>query len=216
MPRGIVRQRAAKNRIAGKSMAVRYGLTDLQSPYQFAPGSYTFTSPKGGRWKFVLWGPGGNSGGGVDGGGSGAYVEITKTVLTGQTVALVVSSAGAATTATFLDGAVASAGAGSGITGGTASGGDVNLNGSNGGASGGSNAGTAGTGTGGGAAGAGGAGLPGGAGAPANLPFRGGAGGTGAGIPAVVSGKSPGGGAGDSGAATAGGDGLIIAYLVRE
>lgn len=204
--------------IARRPIATASGARSTQtaatSPQQFPPGSYTFTPTVSGWWKFVAWG-GGEGGSGVTGGGSGGYCEITKFLTTGQTVAVVVgkgfdaSSSATSSTATFPDGTVATAGAASGATGGTASGGDVNLNGSAGGNGG---AGAAGLGTGGGAAGTG---SGGGAGAPANLPFRGGDGAS----TTVRQARSPGAGAainpgGDN--RNNGGDGLIIAFLARS
>lgn len=195
-----------------------------QTPYQFPPGSYTFKVPKSGYWKFVLWGPGAIGSNGDDGGGSGAYCEITKPLASGQSVALVVgsgskvgiSNSSGASTATFPDGNLTSAGTTVSSLGGTgvaavASGGDVNLNGSLGGqGTGGTNTGAVGSGTGGGAGGVA-AGANGGGGAPANLPFRGGAGGS----AGSTNGRSPGGGA-SSVTGMSSGDGQIIAFLVRE
>lgn len=214
MPRGIARRDiAGRASIARKPIASVYAAQSTQtaaaSPQQFPPGSYTFTPTVSGWWKFVLWGAGGGYSGAA-GGGSGSYCEITKFLTTGQTVALVVGvggyeSATAPTnsTATFPDGTVATAGAGTNAgAAGTATGGDVNLSGSA--------SGVAGLGTGGGAAGTGAAG---GAGAPANLPFRGGAGGNDGGIKPA---KGPGAGGAGSASAAAGGDGLIIAFLARS
>lgn len=224
MTRNVGQQRIARHRIGGRQIASRYGLTNLQSPYQYAPGSYTFTAPVTGYWRFVLWGSGGVATTGGQGGASGSYVELTRFLRAQQTVSLVVrdSASTSATTATFLDGTVASAGSANTTTAGTASItgraelGDVTLSGSLGGASGGANAGAAGLGTGGGAGGAGGSGDPGGAGAPANLPFTGGAGGAG-GVTAIAThGRSPGGGGGASVSGSSGGDGLALALLVRE
>ena len=132
--------------------------------------SVTFTATVAGWYRFYLGGGGGAGGAtGTDGsggtptaagGGSGAFVYKRKRLAAGETVALVVGGGGigsvigsnsmagkdgAATTATFGDGTVLSAGAGSGgpanftsVTstggaGGTASGGDLNVNGAAGG-----------------------------------------------------------------------------------
>jgi hypothetical protein len=171
--------------------------------YMFPAGSYTFRPPVAGKWKFVLWGPGGASGGSP--GASGAYCEYTRLLTPADAVSLVVSRAKApgagaadATTATFAGGKVVSAGGATDGTAGVASGGDVNLNGSA--------SGVAGLGTGGGAADSGG-------GAPANLPYRGGAGGSAASAIAAVPGY-PGAGAGNNGTIR-GSDGLVLVVLDR-
>lgn len=168
------------------------------TPYtaNFPPGSYTFVTPAPGLYKFALWGAGSGSGGAAA--SSAAYCEISRWLAYGDRVALVSGAhalgAGNASTVTFVDGKVVTAGGGNGGTPGVASGGDVNLDGSA--------AGVAGLGTGGGAAGQGG-------GAPAVLPYRGGVGGTGA----VV---ATGAGVGTVGGATyPGGPGLIIVTRVR-
>lgn len=165
--------------------------------FQYTPGSYTFTAPQAGWWKFVLWGAGDSNGNAT----SGAYSEYTVFLGVNQNVALVVATANTLasaldTTATFPSGKVVTAG-GAGASPGAASGGDVNLAGSASGA--------AGSGTGGGAAGSGN-----GAGAPANLPYRGGAGSGGSG-----QGHTPGGGAQTAGGFT-GGDGMAIVSFVRS
>lgn len=212
--RSIAGQPGIARRPIATAAGARSTQTAATSPQQFPPGSYTFTPAVSGWWKFVLWG-GGEGGGAVTGSGSGAYSEITKFLTASQTVAVVVgkgyddSSSATSSTATFPDGTVVTAGAASGATGGTASGGDVNLNGSAGGNGG---AGSAGLGTGGGAAGTG---SGGGAGAPANLPFRGGAGAS----TTIKQGRSPGGGGsinpgGDN--RNNGGDGSVIAFLARS
>jgi len=215
MPRSIASQRVGRRRVAGKSIAARHGLTNLQSPHQFPPGSYTFVVPKSGYWKFVIWGPGATFGaGGTDGGGSGGYCEITRALLSGQSASITVARSGSNSIVTLPDGTVVTAATGTLAGGGAATGGDVNLSGSAGGAAGGNNAGAAGLGTGGGAGGLGGGGGPGGAGAPANLPFRGGFGGS-VGV-SNGSGITPGGGASDGTVSARGGDGQVIAYLVRD
>jgi len=189
--------------MSGKREAAR-GYT-----YQFRVGSHTFTPPVNGRWKLVLWGPGADSG--ANPGGSGGYCEVTRPLTRRTPVSLVVGSPGTDTTATFSNQTVVTASAASGINGGAATGGDVNLAGSAGGAAGASGA--NGAGTGGGTGGTGnGATDGGGAGAPGVLPFMGGHGGSGSGR---ASGGFPGGGASDVGGSFPGGDGLIIAYLVN-
>ena len=176
-----------------------------QEPFTFPPGTWTFTPPKAGYWKFVQWGVGGSVS--TVGNASGAYTEYTRFLTSAQSVALVVGIyAGVGTvdtTATFPDGYVVTAGKATGATPGTASGGDVNLNGSAGTAGSTSATGANGSGTGGGAGAANSGTNDGGAGAPANLPYRGGAGGA-----------SPGGGA--SQASQAVGNGLILAVFVKS
>ena len=227
MPKGIARQNiAGRASIARKPIASAFAAQSEQvaaaSPQMFTPGSYTFTPTVSGWWKFVLWGGGARPTTGY-GGGSGAYCEITKFITTGQTAALVAgrgaASGGAAqnSTVTFLDGTVVTAGAAVNEIGGTATGGDVNLNGSTGGVDGasGQNGGD-GLGTGGGAGGLFTPNSGGGAGAPANLPFRGGVGGS-AGS-SHYGGGTPGGGAVSTtyGSQVPAGDGLIIAMLARS
>lgn len=182
------------------------GLRKSVAPFvaQYPPGSYTFTAPRSGDWKFVLWGAGGQGSATPAGGGSGAYVEVTRKLVAGQSVALVVGGPNDAnnTSATFPGGVVVTAARGadasSGGAGGVATGGDVRLNGSAGGTGGGS--GGAGSGTGGGASG----GANGGGGAPGVVPFRGGFGGSA--VNTVVG--SPGGGGANGGGY--GGSGLLI------
>ena len=228
MPKGIARQNiAGRASIARKPIASVYATQSEQtaatSPQQFPPGSYTFTPTVSGFWQFVLWGGGGEDNAATNGGGSGGYCEITKFLTTAQTVALVVgvgarnAVAGTASSATFPDGTVVTAGAASGRNGGTATGGDVNLAGSLGGDGSVGGNGAAGLGTGGGLGGAGATGSRGGgAGAPANLPFRGGDGGT-AGGGGNPGGRSPGSGyAAAVSNAQSGGDGMIIAFLARS
>jgi hypothetical protein len=219
MPKSIALQRIAKQRVGARPIATSYGLTNLQSPYVFPAGSKTWPAPASGHWKFIAWGAGGQDVSGGNGGGSGAYVEITKILMRGQAVSVVVGVGNSTTDTklTFPDGTIATAGRASGATGGTAtitgnlSNSDVLLNGTTGGAG----AGGAGAGTGGGAAGSGAAS---GCGAPANLPFYGGDGSSTGVNASASSGRSPGGGASaDNGpAGFKGGDGLVLAYLVRE
>ena len=213
---GISSQRIAQARIAAQRIA--YAGADQGSTYNFpSGGTYSFTPPKPGVWKFVGWSAGGGSGAGTGGGGSGAYVEITKYLTAAQAVTIVAGFGGAgasgtATSVTFTDGVVASATGGTagdsvptGGAGGVATGGNVNLNGSAGVTSGATA--NAGLGTGGGAGG----GTSGGAGAPANLPFRGGKGGTNVGVDAAA----PGGGTPIVGTFRTGGHGLVLAFFIR-
>jgi hypothetical protein len=227
MPKPIASQRIAKQSIAGRPIATRFGLENRQEPQHFPAGTYTFKAPVAGDWKFVGWGPGGGSNAGAAGGASGAYVEVTRHLAAGQKVDIVVrdSSVTTATTITFPDGTVASAGGASGATAGVASivnrkPGDVMLDGTAGKPTGTAANGDAGQGTGGGAGGTGGT-FPstdsGGAGAPANLPYRGGNGGS-LGSLGSGHGRTPGGGSAAQGTPNAlpGGDGQVIASLVRE
>lgn len=221
MPRSIARQRTPKNRIAGKTVAARYGLANLQTPYSFPPGSYSLVIPKSGYWLFVGW-SGGSKFGVVNTGCSGAYGEITKPLLAGEAVSIKVGPEdGAALTNTILtfpDGTVVTLVNAAADTVGTATGAwDYSLPGSLGGLTGTSANGADGLGTGGGAGGLGSGGSAGGAGAPGRLPFRGGRG-AGFRFATVIRGMSPGAGGCDS--ATNDGDvagtGLVLADLVRE
>jgi hypothetical protein len=140
------------------------------------PGTYTFTPPINGYFKFVGWGGGGNGSSGVYGGGSGSCVEATRLLTVNQSVTMVVGATHVDTTFTFPDGTVITAGGTTNQAGGIASGinanlGDVGINGT----AGPSNGGTAGPGL--GTGGGPGGGVNGGAGVPANLPCRGPSGG---------------------------------------
>jgi hypothetical protein len=211
MPVSIARQRISKNRVTGKSIATRYGVANLQGPYQFPPGSYAFVVPKSGYWKFIAWAAGES---GTNAGASGGYGEITKPLFSGQTVSIQVGTPGGMTSTilTFPDGASATATGGAGNVGGTAVNFDVALSGSAGDAGSGG-PGIAGNGSGGGAGGAGAPGsAAGGGGAPGILPFRGGKGGDGLGMGA----QSPGGGCGNSTISVTGGSGLVLAFMIRE
>jgi len=146
------------------------------SPYvaTFPPGSFTWTCPKNGWYRLVGWGAdGAGNGGGGYGPGSGAHVQKVAYLAQGQSVAVVIAAAGD-TSFTLPNGAVITASGGSGQNGGTAAGGDINLNGSAGGNSGASGA--AGLGNAGGAGGANAGSSGGGAGQPGYGPYRGAAG----------------------------------------
>lgn len=209
--RGIARMQIGRARIAAAPIATAVYRDVLGFLYQYTPGIYTFTPPQAGLWKFVLWGAGGGCFNGTSGqaAGSGAYCETNRRLDPAQNVTIIVgagsTNSGGATTVTFPDGTVVSAGGGvtgnSTGVGGVASGGDVNLAGSA--------AGQAGGGTGGGTS----AGTTSGGGAPANLPYRGGSGGA-----ANASGQSPGGGAGAAGPGLqpSGGSGLAMAFLLTD
>lgn len=204
MTASLTTQPLAKSPIAALGL-VAPGSLDVGRAELFTAGSYpAWAPPKSGFWKFVAWGAGGGSTSAAAG-ASGAYVEKTVLLIVTNRIAIVVGvgSSGNASTATTiaLPGVIdVTAGAGEqGNNPGLASGGDVNLNGSN--------PPSAGSGTGGGAAGASG----GGAGAPANLPFRGGAGTNG-----ENDGHTPGGGGTTNALSSRGGDGLVIAYFVKN
>jgi hypothetical protein len=170
--------------------------------YQYPSGSYVFRAPMAGYWKFVLWGPGGQ-GTFSSNGGSGAYVEYTQFLGASEEVSIAVGAPAPTsnTSATFANGRTVIAGRGSPGVGGTATGGDVNINGSA--------PGVAGGGTGGGAPGTNG----GGAGAPGQLPFRGGDGGATTGH---QEGGSPGAGGMFNSGIYDGGSGLALVYLLRS
>ena len=184
-----------------------------QQPYSFpaSASAYTFTVPRTGKWKFVAWGPGGNGGLGSSG-ASGAYVEVTRQLQRNATVTITVGRVAVSdTTIVFPNGYTVTAGRATTSTAGTATNGDVNLNGSAGGLTGAVN-GTAGSGTGGGAGGATNGGLAGGSGAPANLPYRGGEGVAG-GVNGVVGIGS--GGPETAGTAERGGCGFALAVCLK-
>jgi hypothetical protein len=186
------------------------GRKAVLTPYttNYPVGSWTFTTPASGAYKFILWG-GGAVGQNVSfAGASGAYSEYTRNLGYGETVALVVGAAGAASTATFRDTKVVTAGGAAAMVAGVASGGDVNLDGSAGVVHSGV-AGANGSGTGGGAGGTTNGTIAGGAGAPAVLPHRGGAGQS----ASASTTQTPGAG-GASQASTFGGDGLILVERV--
>lgn len=196
-------------------------------------GSYIFTAPRTGYFKFVAWGAGGA--GAVQastngGGGSGAYGEATRFLAAGQRVSIVVGSAapaasGGSTVLTFPDGSICTAAGGQltmvggqGGPGGSASGFDINLAGSQGGGGVGPyTPGAAGAGTSGGAGGAVSGSWSGGGGAPANLPYIGAAGAPGNLTSTTYFARGPGAGGG-SGAVTAvcvGGEGAVIVQYLK-
>jgi hypothetical protein len=215
MPKGIG-QRGIGGRagLARRQIGARYAIAVPQQPYNFPPGTHTWSPPKAGYWKFVYWGGGGGSFSAS--GGSGAYGEVTRFLTPAQSVSISVgmgghsSAAGQTTTLIFSNGlqASASGGANDGGAGGTATGGDVNLSGSAGVSSG--SISSAGQGTGGGTGG-----LNCGGGAPANLPYHGGNGGNPSGLP-NPGGGAPGGGAGFVGVAERGADGAVFAVFLQD
>lgn len=185
-------------------------LTPISRSYPV--GSHTFTVTKTGWYEFALWGPGA-AGSGADGGASGAFVLATRRLMLGQTVALVVSGPGTATSATFPSGEVLTAGAASGRTAGgvSAAAGDTAIAGTAAGT--GNAAGGTGGGTDGGAGGSTNGVLAGGSGAPGSDGYKGGGGGNGG---SFAAGATPGGGSGgSSGTAAPGGGGLAIVVQVK-
>lgn len=135
----------------------------------YTSGSGNWTSPGHGTVDVELWGGGGGSGcgdggGGGSGGGGGAYLKKTITVTPGQTIAYSVGAGGAGVAygvgglassggTTTADGGTYTANGGAGgasedfggsAAGGTASGGDINTTGSNGGPNAGNTGGTGG------------------------------------------------------------------------
>ena len=195
-----------------RAFGVKKRTVPIAPPSQFAPGTTNWTVPYSGRWKFVAWSGGGTGASPAEGGNSGCYAEKTKALAANTVVAIVVGGPSASTTITFPDGTVVTCPAGNGGASAppTPTGGDVNLQGSQGGNNSGG-AGANGQGTGGGAGKAGnGSNTGGGAGAPANLPFRGGDGSS-----TSVYSRTPGGGGCGVGPDYArGGDGLVIAFMV--
>ena len=163
--------------LVGQGMTGRK-IDTAQEPFNFPVGSWTFTPPEPGVWKFVAWGVGGSPSG--QGGASGAYGEITRSLTTTQSVTIVVSkfvgSSTPDTTITFPDGHVATAGSAAGNIAGVATGFDINLAGTPGTAGSSSSPGGNGLGTGGGHGAPNSGTSDGGAGAPGMLPYRGGAG----------------------------------------
>jgi hypothetical protein len=132
------------------------GRRKVFQPYtvSYPQGSFTWTCPLTGWYRFVNWGAGGGSGGI---GASGAHTQTVVRMAKGQTVAVVVSAVGGANSSfIFPSGRVALATSGLVNTPGTASGGDINLNGSPAGFNGLGDSGGTGTANGGGAPGNGG------------------------------------------------------------
>lgn len=159
--------------------------------FVFSAGPQTFTVPRegAGLWRFVAWGGGG--GGSNEPGGGGALVIKDVYMRDGQQVPMFVGGVGQSSTVT-LPGVTLVAGGGtygSPGLGGTASGGDANVSGSNSSGSSGGGAGSFGE-------------------------YLGGAGGSGIGR----AGQAPGGGAGafsGTGLQDMGSTGLIVAVRVK-
>lgn len=182
----------------------------------FPAGSVSWTAPKPGRYKFLLWGAG-YGGASGQGNASGSLAVTTVQLAAGQVIAGTVALGGPGapsgnSSLTFPDGRSVVAGSATGVaTPGTATGGDTNLAGSVGGSSGGTD-GIAGLGDAGGAGGIGnGIDVGGGGGAPGVSPFKGGKGGSRAGN---ESGGTPGGGAQGGPEGSSGGSGLLIIVKV--
>lgn len=191
--------------IAAQAIAAA-GSSQVASDYAYPGGSYTWTCPASGYYRFTQWGCGGTGTAGGAGGASGGHAQTVVFLTSGQTVALVVGRAlsGVDTTVTFQNGRVVSATGAVGTTPGAATFGDVNLAGSNGGNASGTD-GSSGLGTNPGTGGTGDAvAKGGGAGAPGYGGFRGGNGGNNT---APKTAGSPGGGGCDG---TGGADGLVL------
>lgn len=177
--------------LVGQAMAAKKKVPTGYSEL-FPEGSWTFTAPRAGNFKFHLWGAGGNNPAGGPG-ASAAYSEVTVFLGLGETVALLIDNSTAvgpaigASTATFRTGKVVSAGSASTSTPGVASGGDLNLPG------------VTGVSTTGGQA-------------PGTAQMRGGIGGA-----SVTYGHTPGGGAASTASLNAlwGGDGLCVVMFVK-
>lgn len=179
------------------------------APYNFPPGTHTFTAPAAGVYRFVMWGCGGGFGG-----GSGAFIQAERPLAQGQRVAIVVAACDASppttnTTVTFPTGEVLTAGSPTvtNTVGGlaTAAARDIAISGSKGFDG---TAPVAGGGDNGGAAGTGGQG---GAGAPGWGSHKGGDGGNNV---SNGSGETPGAG-GYVGTGNWGGNGLVLVYRVK-
>lgn len=181
--------------------------------YSYPPGTYSWTCPASGVWRFVLWGAGASSNNNNGwAGGSGAFYYAERFVGAGQVVNLVVGRGGAVvltganganTTATLPNAEVLTAGGG--ITVASSTGGAVTANRPTDIVFAGSPGATDGLGT---AGGLKGTGSGGGSGAPGYGTYRGGAG---ANQLDQRSGGAPGAGGcvtGDDG--SGGGDGLAI------
>jgi hypothetical protein len=172
----------------------------------YGPGSYTWIAPKTGYYRFAQWGSGSQGGGGSSG-GSGSHAQSVVLLAKGATVAILVAAIDADnTTVTLPTGRVITAASASGATAGVASGGDINISGTNGIATFGAapsglgdNPGTGGVGN--------GTSVAGGAGAPGYGGFRGGNGRGSADQPGVT---MPGGGANTNNGTVAGGLVLIV------
>lgn len=196
--------------------------------YSYPAGSYTWTCPETGTWRLVLWG----AGAGADqatgtGGASGAFYLAERSIVKGQTVALVIGAAsepgpasgtdGGDTTATLPGGEVLTAGGGRGA--GVNTGGAVTANrntdivyaGTAGVTT--ATAGANGNGTNPGTGGAASGTIRPGSGAPGYGPYRGGNGANGT---ATRNGFTPGGGGTTTSTdGSAGGDGFVLIHLAR-
>lgn len=196
--------------------------------YSYPAGSYTWTCPASGLWRFVLWG----AGAGADqatpyGGASGAFYLAERFVTKGQTVSLSVGASadpgpaagtdGGDTTATLPNGEILTAGGGRGN--GANTGGAVTANRNTdivyAGTAGvtGATAGANGNGTNPGSGGAASGATRPGSGAPGYGTYRGGDGASG--VAARYGGTPGGGGTTTSTDGTGGGDGLALIHLAR-
>ncbi len=128
--------------LVGQGMS---GVRRSRSPVSrsYSPGSYTFTAPTGGWFRFVAFGGGAGASNGSYSGASGALVIAQRPLAGGQRVSITVGGGGAIgggnggnTTITMPDGEVITAQGGQGSTGGVGTAktnlGDVIVNGING------------------------------------------------------------------------------------
>lgn len=180
--------------------------TQDQYAASYPAGSYTWTCPLTGFYRFAVWATGGQSSAG-NGGASSGHSQTVKHIAKGAQIPIVVSTyGGGSSSVTFPDGSAVVVTSASAGTPGAASGGMINLAGSLGGV-GALASGADGLGGNGGLGGTGGISTGGGAGAPGYGPFRGGDGGNDA--AGVQNGQTPGGGAIASGSYPVG-SGLVI------
>jgi hypothetical protein len=138
MPRSISKRQVASRPVTTRRVASeRSATTSTTTPYvtNYGVGSYVWMVPQTGRYRVVQWAGGGSgsANSSTTGGGGGGHAQTSRLFTSGQTVSLVVGDCGQATTATFPDGLVVVANPGadgnSGGTGGTATGGDINITG---------------------------------------------------------------------------------------
>src|SRR5436190_6852743 len=131
MPVGVSRRGIGGAGGIGRRQISTKNSANAQQPFNFPPGSWAFSPPVDGFWKFAAWSAGGG-GSVVSAGPSGAYAEITRFLRTTQVVTIGVSgeSTGTNTSLTFPDGTIVTCTPSIGGSPGTASGGEVNLPGS--------------------------------------------------------------------------------------
>jgi hypothetical protein len=184
--RGIANLPSASSR----PLASVGGSPQVQTPFVYPAGTFTFAVPRSGNWRFVLWSGGGHAVNGVGGGASGAYLEAVRQLPAKSTASVVVGAPSSTSRVTLPGGEQLVATGASGQTAGTATanrGSDIALNGNAGG-----------TGS--------GVGVSGGN-APGNGNFVGG----------IGSSATPGaGGATDASSGLPGGQGLVIISFVSD